>query len=68
MNLKMKRDSPNAAYGTPRKRRNAPYTAARDLSRGPKAAVMTRLKVSNDSRRLGEHLALSKVYLLCVHT
>ena len=49
MNLKIKRDSRNVAYGTPRKRRNAPYTAARDLSRGPKAAVMTLLKVSNDS-------------------
>ena len=41
MNHKIKRGSRNFAYGTPRKRRNAPYTAARDLSRGPKAAVMT---------------------------
>jgi len=60
--------SRNVAFEAPRGRRNAPYTTPRGVTRRPKTVVMTLLKVSNDSRRLGEHLALSKVYLLCVHT
>ena len=68
MNLKITRDSRNVAWETPRRRRNAPYTALRGVARGPKAAVMTLSMFSNDSLRLDKHLALRKVDRCYVHT